>query len=339
MGMPSCPASSFSHGDAFISSKPERTTTCTSSPQALRAAAAVHRGVAAAHDHARDARRVPERHARQPVDADVDVGRGLAAAGDVDVATARRSAADEHRVEALPQERLHAVDALAGTEIDAHVEHVAHLLVDDALGQAELGDLRAHHPARLAVAVEHDELVAERCEIARDRERGGTGADHRDPLAVPMRGARGEAIADVFLVVGGDALQPADRHGLGLGLLVVALLDAPAPARGLAGAVAGSTQDAGEDVRLPVDEIRVAVASRGDEADVFGNRCVGGARPLAIDDLVKVIGLRNIRRVQTAFFSGLPERALLSIGFASRERLDSPRSGFAAAMLRLSRAR
>ena len=37
MGMPSCIASSFSHGDAFISSKPERTTTCTSSPPSLRA--------------------------------------------------------------------------------------------------------------------------------------------------------------------------------------------------------------------------------------------------------------------------------------------------------------
>jgi len=32
MGMPSCMASSFSHGLAFISSKPERTTTLTDSP-------------------------------------------------------------------------------------------------------------------------------------------------------------------------------------------------------------------------------------------------------------------------------------------------------------------
>ena len=35
--MPSCCASSFSHGEAFISSKPERTTTCTSSPPSRRA--------------------------------------------------------------------------------------------------------------------------------------------------------------------------------------------------------------------------------------------------------------------------------------------------------------
>ena len=36
IGMPSCIASSFSHGEAFISSKPERTTTLTSSPPSRR---------------------------------------------------------------------------------------------------------------------------------------------------------------------------------------------------------------------------------------------------------------------------------------------------------------
>src|SRR5665647_498202 len=38
IGMPSCWASSFSQGEAFISSKPERTTTLTSSPPSRRAA-------------------------------------------------------------------------------------------------------------------------------------------------------------------------------------------------------------------------------------------------------------------------------------------------------------
>jgi len=54
IGMPSCIASSFSHGLAFISSKPERTITFTSSTaEAARRAAAVHRRVAAAeHDDA-----------------------------------------------------------------------------------------------------------------------------------------------------------------------------------------------------------------------------------------------------------------------------------------------
>src|SRR4026208_429824 len=93
IGMPSCIASSFPHGLAFISSKPERTITFTSSPPGRRhrAAAATAGGaaprsrrplaararVAAADpDHApADLRHVPEGDRREPVDADVDVRR------------------------------------------------------------------------------------------------------------------------------------------------------------------------------------------------------------------------------------------------------------------------
>src|SRR5439155_22738468 len=46
---------------------------------------------------------------------DVDVRRGLFAAGDVEITTARRAAADEDRVPTLRQQRLEAVDAFAAT--------------------------------------------------------------------------------------------------------------------------------------------------------------------------------------------------------------------------------
>src|SRR5690606_29933706 len=63
--------------------------------------AAIHRGVAAAehHDPTTDLGDVFEGHRGQPVDADVDVGRCLLAPGDVEVAPARRAAANEDRVE------------------------------------------------------------------------------------------------------------------------------------------------------------------------------------------------------------------------------------------------
>src|SRR5262249_55484227 len=106
-----------------------------------------------------------------------------------------------------------------------------------------------------------------------------------------------------LLQVRGDSLQPADRDRLGLGEVLV--LDAAAPAGGLAGAIAGASQDSGENVRLPVDEIRVAVAAGGDSSDVFGNRCVGRTRPLAIDDFMKVIGLFRVSRLQRRLSSSL----------------------------------
>ena len=84
-----------------------------------------------------------------------------------------------------------------------------------------------------------DAVVAERREVARDRERGRAGADQRDALAVlRARRACGSAVADVVLVVGGDALQAADRDRL--------LLDAAAPAGRLARPVAGAPEDARE---------------------------------------------------------------------------------------------
>ena len=67
-------------------------------------------------------------------------GRFLAA-GNVEVAAARRAGADEDRVVAFGQQRLQAVDALAAAELDAEVEDVADLLVDHRFGQAEARDL------------------------------------------------------------------------------------------------------------------------------------------------------------------------------------------------------
>ena len=259
--------------------------------KAAGGAAAVHRGVAAAeHDHAlSDAVDVAERDVRQPVDADVDVGRAVLPAGHVEVAPARRAGADENRVEPLAEQRPQAVDALPVAGLDpADADDVADLLVDHLFGQAEARDLAADHAAALSFAVEQHDVVAERREVARDGERGRAGADQRDTLAVARDRRFRQGRADVVLVVGGDALQAADRDGL--------RLDAPAAAGRLAGPVAGAAEDARKDVGRPIDHIGVAVAARRDEPDVLGHRRVGRAGPLAIDHLVEVIRMPNVRR-------------------------------------------
>jgi hypothetical protein len=99
--MPSCMASSFSQGLAFICSKPERTMTLTSlAAEPACRAAAVHRGVATAeHDHPfADRGDVTESDVGQPVDTEVDLlGRRLAP-GNLQVLTARCAGTDEHGV-------------------------------------------------------------------------------------------------------------------------------------------------------------------------------------------------------------------------------------------------
>ena len=97
-------ASSFSQGDAFISSKPERTITFTSSPPRRRA---VRQQSIAVLPPPSTITRLPilvmwpNETERQPVEADMDVGGRFLAAGHVEVAATRRAGADEDRVVSL----------------------------------------------------------------------------------------------------------------------------------------------------------------------------------------------------------------------------------------------
>ena len=99
-------------------------------------------------------------------------------------------------------------------------------------------------------------------------------------------GIFGSSAADIVPMVGGDALQAADGDGLGFHAL--------AAAGRLAGPVADAPEDAGEDIRMAVDHVGVGETPLRDQPDVFGNVRVRWAGPLAIHDLVKVVGMRGI---------------------------------------------
>src|SRR5207253_6588813 len=102
----------------------------------------------------------------------------------------------EDRVPALVDETLQAVDAMSAAEFDAEVEDVATLLVDDGFRQAEARDLGADHAARLGVLVEDHAVIAERREIARDRERGGAATHQGDAPAGRVGRGAGQARAE-----------------------------------------------------------------------------------------------------------------------------------------------
>ncbi len=97
---------------------------------------------------------------------------------------------------------------------------------------------------------------------------------------------------DVTAMIRRDALQPADRDGL--------LLDAPATASGLARPVADAAENAGEDVRLAIQQVGVAEPALRDEPDVLRNVGVRRARPLAIDNAVKILGPVGVGRIHQA---------------------------------------
>ena len=157
---------------------------------------------------------------------------------DIEVAATRGTRSDEDCVPVLAQQRLHAVDARAGTELDAKVENVAAFFVDDGIRQAEFWNLRADHAARFRILVEDHAMVAKRGKIAGDGERGRAAADQGYAFAIFLGCRLWQTVTNVVFVVGRDSFQAANSHRL--------LLYACAPARWLAGAVARATEDSRE---------------------------------------------------------------------------------------------
>ena len=96
-------------------------------------------------------------------------------------------------------------------------------------------------------------------------------------------------LRDVVSQIGGNTLKPANRDRF--------LIHATASAGGLARPVAHSAQDAGENVRPAIGEIRFGVVPLCDESDVLRHVSVCWASPLTIDDTMKILRVRRIGRL------------------------------------------
>src|ERR1044072_1428506 len=107
----------------------------------------------------------------------MEIARGFLSTGDIEFAAARCAGTDEDRVVVFAEQLLQAVDAMAALEFDAEVEDVVGLLVDNGVRWAELRNLPPRHPARLGSGIESGAVIAERREVARDGDRGGTATD------------------------------------------------------------------------------------------------------------------------------------------------------------------
>src|SRR6185295_7662003 len=181
-----------------------------------RRATAVHRRVADADDkHAlADRFDVAEGHRFEPGDTDVDA-IGVVTARQHQLLAFRRTRSDEHRIELSRGEKCpHAVDAVAEPEINAHANNLVDLIVEHFGWQAEGRNIGAHQAARLVESLEDGDFIAERQQIVRHRERGATGADTGDVLAVLHFWNLRQPVADVVAQIRSHTLQPADRDRL-----------------------------------------------------------------------------------------------------------------------------
>ena len=151
-------------------------------------------------------------------------------------------------------------------------------------GQAPLVELQP------AVAFDPREGVflpdGDQRQIARHGERGRASTDAGHAFARAVFGQGGHQRGHIALQVGGNALHAADRHRF--------FVHAATAARRFARAIAHAAENARKHIRSPVDLVRFGVTSLRDQAEIFGNRGVRGARPLAIHDLVKMVGTPGI---------------------------------------------
>ena len=255
-----------------------------------------------------------EGDAAEPVDPDMDVfGHGwITATGKIEIFASRRATADEDGVVVFGEQGLHAFDGRVVANFDAHIEDHVDFIEKDLFGEAEGRDVAAHQAARLIEPFVNGGGVAEGHQVIGDGERCGSAADEGDSFAVFLFGRFRQHVADVTAKVGGDALEAADGDGL-IGF------ETSAAAGWFAGAITGTAEDGGKDVRFAIQHVGIGVSALSDETDVFRDVGVGGASPLAVDYFVVVVGVAGISWLHSTSVetraSSLPQQTSYQYGF------------------------
>ena len=167
----------------------------------------------------------------------------------------------------------HLADDHVALEIDAHLPEAVDLLLDDGLGQTELGDAVHQHAASHVQSLVDRDLVAQLGQITGSSQAGRACADDGDLVAVGCR-HDGSGVDVLAVPVGHEALQTADADRLildaaGALALALALLRADAAADG--GQGGGAVDDL-------IGGLEVAL---GHMADELGDVDADGAAGLA----------------------------------------------------------
>src|SRR2546423_1525193 len=96
--------------------------------------------------------------------------------------------------------------------MDAHVENVVDLFVEYRFRQSKSRNLAEHKPAALVLFIEQMNFVTERCQVSPNCQRSRPGSDQRDLLSVRLKRRLRHQVFYFVLIVGGDALEAANRN-------------------------------------------------------------------------------------------------------------------------------
>src|SRR4051794_623726 len=98
--------------------------------------------------------------------------------------------------------------------VDAEVQNIIDLFVEDPLRQAKGRYLAQHKAAAFVLFIEQVQLIPERCEVSRDRQARRPGSDQSNLTPVRFERRLRHEMFDVVLVIGRDALETTDRDRL-----------------------------------------------------------------------------------------------------------------------------
>ncbi len=288
--------------------------------QALGRAGGIHGDVAATED--RDTMTVVDRGAgvvtivrlHQVAARQILIGRedpDVVLPLDVEEAGKPGAAADEDGVKAILLHEFLEGPRLSNQEVAAnlhpHVQERLQLMLDDRLGEPELGNPVDQYPTGFVQCLEHHHLVARSSEVRGSRDAGRTAADDRDPLAGLRSHGRNDFLIVLTGPVGDKALDSSD------GDRTVDILEGLAHrTRQLALALlwADTTTDRGQQAALLDDGgglSELAFGGLGDERrNVNANRTAGNTR--------FVLALQAAQRLCPDLGLGIPEGHLMHIG-------------------------
>ncbi len=195
---------------------------------------------------------------------------------------------------------------LVALQVDAEREHAVDVLLQRGLGQAVLGDAEAQHAARLGLALEDGDGVAEQREVAGGGEAAGARADHGDLLLVRDLGLLGQRHVGER-VVADEPLEAGDGQRL---------VHIAARAVGLALVRADAAADGGEGVGVAGDGVGLGVAAVGDERQVALGAGVHGAGALAgaVALLAHRVGVGDRLRVELEDRLALAQVLVVRVG-------------------------
>lgn len=215
------------------------------------------------------------------------------------------SSADKHCIKALFQElvdRFRLPDYIIGVDLHTHLHQPPDFVLDDLLGQAELGNAVHEDSSRQMQGLKNNDIMAPPGQVSRHRNPGRSRTHDSHPLPAGRRLDRVGNSTLLPRIIGRKTFESADGHWL-------AFLAENAFRLALAFLRAYSSANGWQSVLLLQLDQRIDIPVFGDEPNEGGDVYIDRAA----FDTTRLLAVQAARSLEPGRLLGIPERYLLEI--------------------------